>query len=479
MNVLLVNPSQEHFVNAQKGWTFGLRDVGYYQPLGILYVATHLARALPECRVKVVDSASPDMPYEELNRIIKDFAPDLVGISTYTHTIIDALKVARLAKAAFPATHVCMGGHHLNHYARETLTHECVDSVVVGEGEKKFTELARLLIGGHPPSGIPGVFHRGNIALLDAMGPSDRFLPEISDLPVPDRTFLDAHHYYNVLTIGKKMTTIVSSRGCPFTCTFCPQGREPYRARSARDVAEEMTELKALGYTDFFFAEDTFNISARKVAEFCEELIRRDLGVGWCCKCRIHGITQELLSLMREAGCYLINYGVETGTDEGLAQLQKGTTTGEIRQVVAWTKAAGIKSMAYFMIGHPFEKNALDVLKNIRFLISLDPDYCNINTVNPVPFTPLFDQAVAKGFCCYEPWRRLVLHEEPFVPCNWEEHMNKDQLQRLRSISTLLFYFRPSYVLKELRGIKDVRQLAFKAKVALNMILGFIKGGSS
>ena len=123
------------------------------------------------------------------------------------------------------------------------------------------------------------------------------------------------------------MTTIVSSRGCPYDCYFCPQGREPYRQRSSASVVDEIVDCMQQGFTDFFFAEDTFNINKTKVIDFCNELITRNLNISWCCKCRVNGMDYETLQAMARAGCYLINFGIETGSDAGLKSIRKGTTT--------------------------------------------------------------------------------------------------------------------------------------------------------
>jgi radical SAM superfamily enzyme YgiQ (UPF0313 family) len=475
MRVLLVNPSQEHFITTQKGWSLGLRDVGYYQPLGILYVATCLIQKLPDVQVKVIDAASPDMPYSRLQKIMKAYRPDVVGISTYTHTFVDALTVSRITKSINPEIHVTLGGHHLSYFPHETLVHESVDSIIVGEGELKFTHLIEHLQSGLRVEDVDGVFTRRTQGVIDGYGRRGKFLDNVEQLPYPNRRLVEDYSYYNMLTLDRKMTTIISSRGCPYDCNFCAQGREPYRPRTAMDVVEEMLWCYKQGFSDFFFVEDTFNISNTKVAEFCNALMSRNLEVGWCCKARIHGMDYDTLMLMKKAGCYLINFGVETGTDEGLRNLQKGTTTAEIKQVFEWCKQIGIQTMAYFMIGHPFEKSHEDVFGNLKFLMSLNPDYCNINLVNPIPFTPLFDQGVEKGILDYTPWRRMVLRGEMFTPGNWEEHFSKDQLQALRNRALLKFFFRPAYILSQLENLANGKQLWYKTKVALSMLAGALK----
>ncbi len=472
MKILLINPPQTNFLNYQTGWTFGLKDVGFYQPLGILYVATYLKKNISSVQIKVIDAASPDIPYRELHNLILDFYPDVAGISTYTHTFIDTLKVVDIIKTINPDAHVCLGGHHLTHFARQTLSHQKIDSIIIGEGELKFFNLVNCLLNNKEINNIDGLFTRKNINKVDSHTKNqNHFLDNINILPFPDRNFVKSNHYHNALTKDNKMTTIISSRGCPYTCTFCPQGREPYRPRISADVADEIEACLSQGFSDFFFAEDTFNINNKKVLDFCREVSKRNLKFSWCCKARIHGINLSTLQAMADTGCYLINFGVETGTDEGLKQLHKGTTTSEIRQVFKWCRQAGIKTMAYFMIGHPFETSKEEIEKNISFLISLDPDFCNINTVNPVPYTPLFDLGVKKGILSYEPWKKMIVSGQKFSPKNWEEFLTKEDLQKLRMKSTLKFYFRPSYILKQLRELGNYKQFLYKLKVAQNMIL--------
>ncbi|MFH0986179.1 MAG: radical SAM protein [Candidatus Omnitrophota bacterium] len=474
--VMLINPSQEHFLNAQSGWTLGIKDVGYYQPLGLLYIATFLKKSQPDIELKVVDAASPDMPYAELRERIRAFAPDIVGIAAYTHTFIDSLKVSRIVKEIDLKTVVILGGHHLSYYPVETLHHESIDYIIIGEGELSFAEAVRNLKEGRRDFSAEGVFSRGQTSAAETYARQDRrFLRDISQLPFPDRSLVQEHSYKNILTADRKMTTIISSRGCPYHCTFCPQGREPYRQRTAADVVAEIEYCQKNGFTDFFFAEDTFNITKKKVTDFCDELKRRGTRASWCCKARVRGMDRETLAAMKEAGCYLINFGVETGTDEGLRYLHKDVTTEEIRQVFCWCNELKLRTMAYFMIGQPFERTEQDVEKNISFLLSLDSTYCNINTLNPTPFTPLFDEGVRKGFLKYEPWRKMVLTGEDFTPSNWEEHFPKDHLQRLRNKGLMRFYFRPRTIIRFLSGMR-LSQLPSMASSAFQLALAYIKG---
>lgn len=457
-----------------EGWTFGVKDAGYYQPLGILYVATYLKHKRPDVDVKVIDAASPDMPYDELALEIKAYAPDVIGISTYTPTFIDTLKIAGIAKKINPSVHINLGGHHLDHFSKETLTHDTIDSVIIGEGEVSFTRLIEHLLTNRPVESVPGVFTQKNIEAVDHFEKKDHFMNRIDELPFPDRGLVAAHDYYNVLTLNKKMTTIISSRGCPYNCSFCSQGREPYRQRSSVNVVDEIAACLKAGYTDFFFSEDTFNISKKKVVEFCQEIFKRDLKFSWCCKARIHGMDHETLAYMKAAGCYLINFGIETGSDEGLKAIRKGTSIREIRQVTRWCKQLGIKVMSYFIIGHPFERSKKDVNKNLDFLISLDTEFCHIGVLTPIPYTELFDGAEAKGIVSYTPWKNFVLTGESFTIKNWDEHLTMSELSRLKMKGLLKFYFRPSYLMWQLVNNAHPKEIAYKAKVALNMIRGFL-----
>lgn len=473
MKVLFINPPQINFINYQKGWTFGLRDIGYYQPLGILYVATFLKNKVSDIKIKVIDAASPDMSYFDLENRIKIFEPDVIGISTYTNTFIDTLNITMIAKKINPDVHINLGGHHLSYFPKETLSHKSIDSIIIGEGEKIFSDLIGGLIKKTKIEEIEGVFTRNNLNKIEGYG--NKYLNNLNELFYPDRNLLNEYKYYNVLTLDKKMTTIISSRGCPFQCNFCSLGRVPYRVRTSKDVVDEIEYCLTQGYNDFFFAEDTFNINNKKVQDFCNEILLRKLNIRWCCKARVSDLDSETLKLMAISGCYLINFGVETGSDTGLKMLKKGITTDQIKKVFDLCKKVKIKTMGYFMIGHPFEKCKKDVKKNIKFLFSLNPDYININTVNPAPFTPLFDEGVKKGLLDYESWKNMVLTGKKFIPKNWEEHFKKEELQKIRIICILKFYFRFSYIFKQLKNMENIKQFIYQLKVAKNIIFSIAK----
>ena len=468
MKVLFINPSQEHFIKTQTGWSPGIKDFGYYQPLGILSVATFLKENNPSVQIKVIDAASPDMPYPELEKRMREFDPDVVGVSTYTHSFVDSLKVAQIAKKINHSVHVNFGGHHLTFFPKETLCHDIIDSIIIGEGEIRFSELINCLQAGKNIEDIDGVFTKKNLEQID--GYKQTFIENISELPFPDRELLNDFRYYNTLTVKKKMTTICSSRGCPYSCTFCVLGKEPYRQRSSRDVVNEIEYLMKQGYTDFFFSEDTFNINNKKVNDFCNEIKNRNLKFSWCCKARVRGMDFETLKNMTETGCYLINFGVETGSNEGLKILKKGLTTEEIQQVFKWCRELKIKTMAYFMIGNTFEKTEADIMKNVDFLFSLKPDFCNITSVNPFPYTQLFDEGVKKGLLSYEPWKKMITTGEMFTPQNWEEYFTKEELQKIRNKILLKFYLRPTYILKQIMDTRSFSQLFSKSQIGLNLL---------
>jgi radical SAM superfamily enzyme YgiQ (UPF0313 family) len=476
MKVLLINPSQENFLNYKVGWIFGLRDVGYYQPLGLLYIATYLKKKSPDLEVKLIDAASPNMPYGELEKRVQEFLPDIVGIASYTQTFIDTIKSAEIVKRVNPFAHVTLGGNHLFYFPRESLSHAVVDSIILGDGEIRFYQLVARIGKQLPLEDIEGVYTKKNIQSLDDHFDKSRFLmKDIDDLPFPDRSLLKGYNYRNLLTLGKKLTTIVSSRGCPYSCTFCPQRLESYRQRSAKSVLDEIEQCLDQGYTDFFFVEDTFNINKKKVMDFCGEVKRRGLEFSWCCKARVSNLDVETLAAMKASGCYLINLGIETGTDRGLQKLNKGITTQMMRAVASDCRKLNIKTFGYFMIGLPFEKTVDEAKRNIDFLLSLDLDYININPLCPMPATPLFEAGVRKGIVSLLPWKKLVSECENFVPMYWEEHLSKDEILKLRTWATLKFYFRISYILKQFFQDISMKKYVYMSSVAMNMVKGFFR----
>jgi len=202
-----------------------------------------------------------------------------------------------------------------------------------------------------------------------------------------------AYQNYYSRKFGYKTTAVMTSRGCPFSCDFCsrPVFGNNFRAHSAKRVAGEVEEVAALGYDRVWFADDCFTLSRSNLFAVCDEITKRNVGVGWECLSRVDTLDEEAAVKMREAGCIRAFFGLESGNDDILKVMNKQITTAQARRAVECCRAAGIKTGAFFILGYPGE-NAQTILDTVRFASSLPLDYLSFTLPYPIPGTPLYDR---------------------------------------------------------------------------------------
>jgi anaerobic magnesium-protoporphyrin IX monomethyl ester cyclase len=465
MKVLLINPLSEKAIDSEEP-LFIRRHEGVFPPIGLMYIAAYLKKET-DCEVKILDTLADKMDYGEIKESIIDFGPDIAGITAYTNNLRDVIIVSDLVKKVNKNTRVCLGGPHVNIFPREALNIPSVDFLVFGEGEISFTELVKALMNGSSWERIEGIaFKNNNNHVFTGTG-KDIENPDI--LPFPDRSAADYKKYYSLLGKSSFMTTMLSSRGCPFSCSFCGTPRGKYRARSPENIADEMEECLSLGINEVHFVDDTFNADADRVMKLCGEIIKRGLKIKWSFRGRACGVTERFLAELKKAGCYRIHLGVETSTDEGLKILNKGITVKEIRDAFKLIRRSGIESAAYFLIGCPHEKDRKDVLRTIKFSMEIDPDFCLFNILTLYPGTGLCGDAVRKGFLREDHWKDFAMDPSgDFKLPFWEEHLRPEELKDLLDLAYRKFYLRLKFAARFLTASGSVNILIKRIKAGLN-----------
>jgi len=323
---------------------------GYIPPLGLGYLAATLERE--GYTVDLLDMQAEGVRGADLVRIVQERRPRLVGLTAMVVSYKNALRVAQLVKEASPTTHVVIGGPQATFLVEETLACPAVDVLVRHEGEETIVELMRHFAGdGISLDSIRGIaFRDGDQIYRTAHRPS---LTNLDSLPFPARHLFKAHLY-------TKPGILITARGCPSHCVFCAANAlypdVCYRARSPQAVVDEIVELvEHFGVGEFFIADDVFTLQPKRAIEICEQIIRRGLKARWTCEARVNSMTPELIQKMREAGCYLVQYGVETGNPEIMGQIRKGITLDQVEEVVNFSQAAGMDVICSFIIGFPWD----------------------------------------------------------------------------------------------------------------------------
>ncbi len=466
MRVLLVRPPARHTVESEVPEAVAAENLSY-PPLALMAIAQFL-RDRSDHDVSILDAQLDDMDYDTVAAKIREYKPDVVGVTAFTVQLVDVLRTVQTAKAA-GARWVVVGGPHVSDFPQECRNLPGVDAVVKGEGQKPMKDLCDAWARGEVPRAIPGVMVHAD----DTIPEQDVYYSnDLDDYPIIDRTMVDYKRYYDVMGQGGIFTTIITSRGCPYRCTFCNTPRHRYRVMSPSRACDEIQSCLDLGIEEFYFVDDTFNITNQRVIDLCDEILRRGLKLRWTVRFRVKGVDRPLLEKMKAAGCHRIQFGVEQGTEEGLLRLKKDVTVREIESAFALCREVGIRTVAYFMIGTPVERTREDVIDTIRYSIQLDPDFVMYNVLTPFPGTTLYDEGERDGVLDAKPWFEFMRNpREDFKAQLWDEHFSRDELRELLETAYRRFYWRPTFVARNLTQIRSPKDFMRKATAGLRMLV--------
>jgi len=300
MRVALISPPNENTTTANIPDELEA-ERGFNPPLGLLYIASYLQN-YSDHDVKVFDAQVERWDYDELKKELEEYMPNVVGIQTMSFTLIDALLTARIVKKLDPQIYTVLGGPHVNLYPSETINFPEVDCLVLGEGEKAFTALINQFGNNKNLNQIAGlVFKDGTRTIFTA---HPELIHNLDELPFPARKLTPWKKYSSILAQESTFTTMMTSRGCPYRCTFChkPYLGKKYRCHSPHYVVNEVESCIGMGIKEIFVHDDIFTLDRKRVMEICEEILRRKLKFVWDARARVNNIDMEMLEMMEKAG---------------------------------------------------------------------------------------------------------------------------------------------------------------------------------
>ena len=470
MNVCLIYPPTRFMIRTNVPSVVD-EVTGCYPPLGLLYVAGAIERGSRHA-VHVVDAVAERLSDAQIEERIRSIRPAVVGIQAITFSIVDAYNTVRLVKRVDPSIRVVMGGPHVNIFPSETLSLPEIDFLLLGEGESNILPFLDALDGRGDLAQVPGIVYRDGRG-EERRGPPNPLIEDLDSLPMPARHLLRNELYSSVLGRGKRLTTIMSSRGCPARCIFCdrPHLGKKFRARSAGSVADEMQVCyERFGIDEFFFYDDTFTIDRQRVLDVCREVHARRLKVFWDIRARVSTVDREVLDALSKAGCRRIHFGIESGNEQVLKTVRKGLDLRRAREVLKWSRAAGIETLAYFMIGFPGEGHA-EVRDTIDYALSIDCDYIHVAVTTPFPGTELYRMGLDQGLYSTDYWAEFARDPKPeFVPRLWDEKLTREELIGYMFELYRRFYRRPGYILRRLLTIRSMAEFKTKARAGMKLL---------
>ncbi len=433
MKVLLINPP---YFNSK------YKFIGLVAPpLGIAYMAAVLEQN--DIAVEIIDAAALEMSWETLESEIKRVSPQLVAVTALTPTIDKALQTAELAKKTCPQATVVMGGYHPTFNYQEMLEKDYVDLVVMGEGEYTMLELVQTLEEGGDLKNVKG------IAYQDVVTPPRPLIEDLDELPFPARHLLPMDHY-KILNMKLHTATLISGRGCPMQCSFCASAAlhgNKLRMRSAQNVVDEMEHLiKDHDAGMIAFMDDTFTLKPSRVAEICDEIIKRDLDTYWGCTARADTLSDELLQKLSDSGCITLFLGVESADQQQLDRVNKQITIDKIRQAFKLSRENDIRTIASVVLGMPGDTKE-SIERTIKFVRELNPSYALFSLATPYPGTRFYQEAVQDNLIKVKDWSKYTL----LSPVLETVDCSLDELKKMQKKAFRQFYLRPVYLMKQVR----------------------------
>ncbi|MBI2630424.1 B12-binding domain-containing radical SAM protein [Candidatus Pacearchaeota archaeon] len=399
-------------------------------PLGIAYLAAYLREKKIE--VKAIDAPILGIDYRKTAELAVESGAKIIGISCLTENRYAALKTLEEIKRINSEIVTIIGGLHATFTDRLLLdNYSFIDIVVRGEGEETLYELVKNINNKKPIDKILGITFRKDGKIMS--NPCRQFISNIERLPFPayDLFPMDSYPLPPDVKDAKQTSLITTSRGCPMGCKFCETsmawGRK-VRSTSAERLYKEVEYLnKKFGIDYIRFADDLFTLKKEKVIKFCQLVIKNKLMIKFRIQARVDTVDEEMLDMLKKAGCDLIEYGAESGSDRILKIMGKNITTEKIKKAVELTRKAGI-GLKYFLIVGSLEEKEEETWETFRLIKETKPDWIGINALTIYPGTEVYNVAKQKGLINDRLWIDYINPKTGNAPLYTEYYSKKEMI---------------------------------------------------
>ncbi len=425
--------------------------------------------------VEIIDCIAEQIYWDEFEKILTEKKPKYILTNIISSTLTNDMRVTDLGKKIGAIT---IGvGSHVTALPEESMKNfPALDYIILGEAEETLEELIDALENQKDLTPIRGlVWRRPSASSGQALSTSDSTVGSASDdwgnnsqivinekrplikdldsLPIPLHDLLPIKRY-KLPFIGSDYTFVMTDRGCPYGCTFC---RSPiawnrmFRSRSAKSILEELRYLKKLGIKNFAIHSDVFTLNKERDIELCKAMIDEGFEMRWICNSRADTVDEELLTWMKKAGCFMIAYGFESGSQKVLDLSKKGITIDQIKKVAAITHQVGIRVWGYFMIGLPGETPAT-VRETIDLAKSLPLTLANFAVAAPYPGTEFYNLAKGEGWLQSDDWEEYDQNYSAIV--SYPE-MGREEIEKAMKTAYKEWALRPMIILNIFREMKN------------------------
>ncbi|HEY3420511.1 MAG TPA: radical SAM protein [Methanomassiliicoccales archaeon] len=380
-----------------------------WPPLGLLYIAANVKKYRND-DIKVVDAFCLNMESDQLVELVAREKPDVFGMNCSTHTFLKAIETIRKVSERLPDTVIVLGGYHATFASEPILRgYPFIDYIIKGEAEQAMVDLLDCIESGRKPDKVAGISYldegrhiSNQIAIIE----------DLDALPMPDRKMLSGVEYgYTMqgipLTFGK-FTTISTSRGCPFNCSYCSCAAfslRRWRYRSAENVVNEMQLLYDEGYRSAVLVDDNFTHKEERVDKLCSLIREKGIKMRFYCEGRVNNASLAMLRTMKKAGFDVMYFGAESASETVLDYYNKKIRPAQIVSAVENAKEADMIVVTSFILGAPVESDE-EIRKTIDMISRLRPHAVEINILDYLVGTPLWQQMEKEGTIGPDEWKR-------------------------------------------------------------------------
>ena len=449
--------------------------------LGIGYIASYLEKAGHD--LVIIDAHSQNLDQEETVKKILSFSPEVVGFTATTHNRLKAIGIIKELKQKNPSLMIIVGGPHFSLSdvnALETVPE--IDCVVKREGEITTKELLDVWPDRNKLKDVWGITYRDNNGQV--VSNQDRpFIQNLADLPFPAWHLYDLSKYQKRIH-GTDFRTIgvISARGCPNLCTFCCNAafsKSVLRLRDPKNFVDELEFLKnKYGFQGFNFWDDTLTVSKNHVKGICQEILDRKLNINWYARARVNTVDEEIIKIMRKAGCARISFGIESGSPRVLKEIKKNITFEQARKAVQLSSESGMIVSLNFIVNLPTEtledlKMTADLIKEFNQIPNVSASY-GFALIYPGTAMELFakeNNILDSNFSWnnnYQGKKSRITGEDPSVPyMEWSgKELEKVKAFMVKNISNRKDTFKKSW--KKLKKVKNYSELKSLIKTGIN-----------
>lgn len=394
-----------------------------FPPIGSAYLGAMIRNRGHE--VFLIDGGL--VAIKEMVQQAKSFRPDFIGVTCWTINRGTVWNLCTLIREVLPEVFLAVGGPHASSYPEHIFAKTHATAVVIGEGEETICELLDVLGKGGGLSHVRGIAYRKKDGIIERTGPR----PQIEQLDLIPFPYYEGFNnfsfqkYAGFAGLPRPTAAVITSRGCVFDCTYCGSVNywgKKWRYRSAENVLDELQKLvKGMGARSIYIFDDNFPVNKKRAIDICRGIIARKLDIQWACCSHVKMVNEELLDIMKKSGCVSIDFGVESGSDAILRNINKGQTRADIERAFALAHKAGIKPRAYLMVGNKGETtDTIDATIEMTGIIK-PRSSIGANILWLLPGTRIFYEAREKGVISDDYWLRC-----DDVPYNLQEYTYRE-----------------------------------------------------